>query len=579
MGMAINLYTTVAIAGATACLANTALSQEDATHKSSEALIPSCQFERALCGYVDENGETAIAPQFDWADRFFEGRARIRSEGLYGFIDESGEEVVPAVYDSVSTYWNGVAQVRKDGKTALLDSAGKVLVRAAYDFIVPLDDDHVLVSAAGNAREPRGLEFRPVTGLPKGDLAILNLRTGKKTEPVFAGARFLSESLGSPYWLEIDRKYYLTNTEGHRLSEGFDYGGTLFSDRAIVQRSGRYGAVNAEGAIVVPLRFDFISGYAWDKWARFREGPRQGGKVGYIDRDGNVMIEARFDQAGPFENDKAEVRIGENDFQIDRNGAIVGGNGGCQDGLTREKHDSGYRILGPNGHPINDETYSYVRLECGKPTIVCKSSRRCGYLRRDGTLVAGRYFWDVASFFDGVAGVQPAEDLFGIIDQDGDFILEPMQHKVQIFVTGNYRSGFFSGDGNVLIDRQVAEALAKDSSPLLWTPTGRARCRDDGVSIVEEGQSITFNDKWDRPFIKGQFDYAACFREGVAWVAIADRQQWCQITKKGTILTATCRCEQPLIAVEHFGPRPKEISCYSHGLEIVRDFDRRRKPQ
>jgi hypothetical protein len=201
-------------------------------------------------------------------------------------------------------------------------------------------------------------------------------------------------------------------------------------------------------------------------------------------------------------------------------------------------------------------------------------------VRSDGTLIAGQYFWNVDPFFDGVAGVQTAKDSFGIIDQNGDFILAPMRIKVRIFSTGHNRTGFESSGGRVLIDRRVAEALAKDPSPLLWK--GRPVCRDDGVSIVESDVSFTYNDMEGKPLIEGKFDFATCFHKGVAWVAISDRQEWCQITKSGAILQDTCRCSQPLIIIEIWArprPRPKGLSCYGYGLKIVRDSDRRHKIQ
>ena len=597
----------LAIGVVIACTATTAVAQEHAARRSGDSLIPSCQFDRALCGYADRNGTTIVPPQFDWADRFFDGRARVRSRGLYGFIDEAGEPVVPPIYDTVSPFWNGFAQVRKDGRTALIDTAGRILVPADYELIIPLDREHALVSPAKElpnrpgAATPNEFQLQPSTlSLIKAARyrqthktpdfrgtaiigskrwSLLNMRTGEKTDPVRAGVLFLTDKLGSPYWWIVDGKYYLKDASGTRLTDAFDRGSLLYRDRAIVSRNGRMGAIDSEGTVVIPLVFDHIIAFSHDDWSVFRKGPRGGGKYGFVDRNGNVVIEARFDYVLPFKNGRTKVRVGPKEFQIDRSGSTIAGTGGCQDGLTRRFGDKGQYIAGADGQPINDQTYIYVGLNCGEPTLVCKPRQRCGYVDRDGALIAGRYFRSAKPFFDGVAVIKPSEDQIAIIDREGRFILQPMHPKVEIFTTGSQRTGFVSSQGRVLIDRKVAEALARAPSPLLWSPKTRPRCREDGVSIVENGQSIAFLDQAGRPFIRGRYDYATCFRQGAAWVAIPDRREWCQITKSGQILRETCRCHQPLISQARFATRKrngKRASCYDFGLKRVRDHYSRR---
>ena len=546
---------------------NTGFSRET-DRRNTDDLAPSCHFERALCGYLHPNGETAIGPRFDWADEFSEGRARVGIKGRYGFIDRSGDFVVPAIYDAVSTYWNGFAQVRKEGKTALLDAQGAVAVPADYDVIVPLDDRRFLVGTDAQGADPGHLDFRLEVELRTANYSFLDSTTGAATQPVSARVHFLTADLGSRLWLETGRKYYLTDTDGRRLSEGFDYGGPLYRGRAIVKREGRTGAVDVDGNIVVPLRFGHIFPFA-DTWAVFCEGPFGKGKCGYVDRNGAVMIDARFDSASPFVDDRAKVRRGENELVINRSGVPIERETGCRGGVVGEKHDGGYRIVDTDGRPVNGETYPFAHLQCGEPPHVCKTDRQCGYLRDDGTLIAGRYFWSISKFFDGVAAVWPSEGAFAIIDRDGAFILEPMRPKAKIFGLGNGRVGYETSDGRVLIDRKIAEALARDPSPLLWQPEGPARCRDDGVAIVDKGASIVFEDKQGAPFLEGRFDFATCFKEGTAWVALPDRRQWCRITKKGTILPETCRCEQPLIMFL-VPPPPTGLPCYEEGLQIVR---------
>ena len=247
----------------------------------------------------------------------------------------------------------------------------------------------------------------------------------------------------------------------------------------------------------------------------------------------------------------------------------------CKHGLTKSKQGDVYLLRLPDGRATNKDGYTYVaRFKCGRPTIVCVAKRRCGFIRSDGTLIAGRYFWSVQRFNDGGAGVFPEKGKFGIIDRSGRFVLEPVQYKVPIFSTGANRSGYKSNDGPVLIDRRVAEALADDPSPLLEELN---RTCSDGITIVKKGRSFVYNTKDGKPYIKGEFDFATCFRLFHAWVAVPDRKKWCQITTSGDIVPNSCRCGEPFIVNEWFSilSPPKGMSCYEYGLQRILDLDRR----
>lgn len=55
-----------------------------------------------LWGYVNNQGELVIGPQFERADEFTSiGYARVKANGKYGVIDFDGNLVVPAVYDAI----------------------------------------------------------------------------------------------------------------------------------------------------------------------------------------------------------------------------------------------------------------------------------------------------------------------------------------------------------------------------------------------------------------------------------------------------------------------------------------------
>lgn len=92
-------------------------------------------------GFIDRAGTIVIAPQFDGAGSFCEGRAPVcmgcrpvqRGEhtelvgGQWGFIDRTGRPVIPIVYDEVWAFTDGAATVTKAGQRTRVDHDGRAL--------------------------------------------------------------------------------------------------------------------------------------------------------------------------------------------------------------------------------------------------------------------------------------------------------------------------------------------------------------------------------------------------------------------------------------------------------------------
>ncbi|MBR6250567.1 MAG: WG repeat-containing protein, partial [Bacteroidales bacterium] len=57
--------------------------------------------ENGQYGYINLKGEVVISPQFDGAESFSEGLARVKVDGKCGFIDKKGTIVITPQFD----YW------------------------------------------------------------------------------------------------------------------------------------------------------------------------------------------------------------------------------------------------------------------------------------------------------------------------------------------------------------------------------------------------------------------------------------------------------------------------------------------
>jgi len=90
-------------------------------------------------GYINKAGDFVIEPQFDDADKFSEGLARINiggkwtsyssfcQGGYWGFIDKSGDIIIQPQYHTAESFINGIAKVGVSGKYFYINKKGEVI--------------------------------------------------------------------------------------------------------------------------------------------------------------------------------------------------------------------------------------------------------------------------------------------------------------------------------------------------------------------------------------------------------------------------------------------------------------------
>ena len=86
-----------------------------------------------LYGYKDSTGKIVVAPHYDLAYPFTEGRAAVRLAGKYGYLDEHGKEIVAPKYDFTWRFIGGFATVKLGDKFGFIDKSGKEVVPPMFD--------------------------------------------------------------------------------------------------------------------------------------------------------------------------------------------------------------------------------------------------------------------------------------------------------------------------------------------------------------------------------------------------------------------------------------------------------------
>jgi hypothetical protein len=549
--------------------------QEQQARDAGDPLIPSCNFTGALCGYVDRDGNTIIAPRYDWADRFYDDRAMVRLAGRYGFIDRSGNVLVPPIHQLVGSFLNGHAEVLVDGKIGLIDASGRWTVTPQYGRIIPLRHDKFLVGvspyrslvAPGAERLERG----GVSSTLRGRLGLLDASGRWVVAPTWPEIQFFTRTDSDLVWVQTNRKWQLMRADGQAMTEAvFDHVQVLLEDRAVVHVANKWGAVDGQGQIAIPLTLEYLS-YFNEGMALFRADA----KTGLLDRDGHVLVPPKFERLGRFDGkDQTDATIDGVKVSVDRSGIIVARLDECPDGRRIAPRDGKMQIVGLNGRPINDTLFDWIRLSCDAPAIV-QFGTQYGLVDASGRLMFGRYFERIHGYDNGIAAIV-SDGKWGIVDETGAYILQPMviaPGAIGVYGLGTLR---LDPDGErILLDKAKIAELARNPAPLTEPRDGRKVCADGVIARLRDGK-WGFTDRTGVYFLPPRYDQVGCFNRGIAMVAIPERREWCTIDKRGDITTVRpCECNPLVMIIEHPRPNtglppsmrpPAGMDCYAAGL-------------
>ena len=249
---------------------------------------------------------------------------------------------------------------------------------------------------------------------------------------------------------------------------------------AFQDASGLWGYLNRQGEVVIEPAWDYAGDFCEGR-ARVRGDNQQ---YGYIDAEGNVAVAPLFTASTDFDNGVACVQWDGAYSYIDEDGVgILDGKwadaGNFSEGLAYAKIDGSY-----------------------------------GYIDESGqTAIAPR--WDRGrSFSEGYAAVR-AGDLWGFIDKSGSVVVEPQDDAVRFkdslaAVEKDELKGYIDASGNVVIPLQYEVAGAFEQ--------GRAWAKLDGEyrMIDKTGAEIGAN-RWDNVFSEFAFTDLCRVCRGGLW--------------------------------------------------------------
>lgn len=274
-----------------------------------------------LWGFLDAQGNIAIEAKFSELKYFTQGVAAVNYEGQWGFINYLGQFVVEPKYLKVADFSdNKTAPVGTYEQSYYIDRRGKKAIVPKQDYagILPYSEGLAGVQSHNNkwgfideeGNEVIKTKFDLVTPFSDG-LALV--RIGYKYTYIDKSGKLV---------FPVESSYGTKFKDGRALADGDDGHKILASNGEVVKilnkmnPDPRCDSQKGYSEGLLGIRF-LPLGVTESLTSRLRM------KCGFVDRDGNVVIEAKFDEVGQFIDGLAGVKIGSKHGYIDKNGNVV----------------------------------------------------------------------------------------------------------------------------------------------------------------------------------------------------------------------------------------------------------------
>ena len=332
----------------------------------------------------------------------------VRLRKQWGFVNRDDGMTVAASFDGVGWFGpDGLASAGRRGKLGYIKWG---FIDRTGRFAIEPQFDYAYNFACGQAHVHKGRGWHRKWGL-------IDTRGRFVVAPTF-------DLIWAPcYWALVSSR---GDPESSSLYNAKSYNTELIG----VVAGGRLGYVNRQGDIVIEPKFVVQTADL-----AFREGLKRvrlnrEDKDGYIDQTGRFVIPPQFDHASEFIGGFASVRLGPRSGYIDTTGKF---------------------LEGPRP----------VRRNYPEGLATLRSGDKVGFIDRSGKFVIEARFDAARSFAEGRAAVC-LDGRWGFIDRTGTFVIEPQFERADDFkggslalVTQGTRASYIAPTGAVVFTAEV----------------------------------------------------------------------------------------------------------------------------
>lgn len=330
--------------------------------------------------------------------------------------------------------------VATEEKFGYIDREGKIIINPQFAQALPFSDGKALIETIG---DKDAFGYIDETG----KIAI-NAQF-KNATSFSEGIAWTVKESGAPEAIDVNGKvlFKIINAEKvFNYSEGMAC--YCIKDK---EEKKLYGYLDKEGNTVIQPQFY--------KAGRFVEGmaivKNKEGQYGYINKDGKIEINYQFDEAEEFENKFAVVKSGDNYGVIGLDGKFV------------VNPQFSAIVLEPNGTMVIEQNgkagwadkegkiainpqFDFAKRFLNNKIAPVKSGDKFGYINKEGKYEINPQFDDATPFNNGIALVKSNEK-FGIIDNEGKYLVNPQFKAIDKYAM-NLLLGYGLGNQSVETD-------------------------------------------------------------------------------------------------------------------------------
>lgn len=418
--------------------------------------------DNGLYGFGDRLCRFTIPPRYTWARPFTESGVAVvtAKDGHEGLVDRQGKEVLAPIYRDIQFGPEG--QVRASSETndssklldMLFDLRGRPLLPAPMDSLGFFNSGLAVATTWEGGKRAQGFIDRSGNWVipPRFNAASDFARNGLAEVWINRMFGFINRQ-GQ---MVIPAKYDFTRPEldnpparfGNQFNVGHESG---FGDGAVVraQASDGWQLIDAAGNVLGQGGWARMGEFGSSGLATVSTGGRVGeGKTGLIDLHGNVVLQPTYESIGEFANGYAPIRDGGKWGYIDARGTLVipprfpapSDGGFSRHGVAKillhpgrnpgdtNIHSMGFGYIDTHGQVVIDKD-DYDRVDAfqdamDEPLARAVKANKTGYLDTRGKLVLG--WFDAGTSFgaDGLAAVK-VSGKYGYIDRQGKFTIAP----------------------------------------------------------------------------------------------------------------------------------------------------------
>lgn len=244
-------------------------------------------------GYANDMGKTVINADYESAGIFSEGLAAVQKDGMWGFIDKDGNVVIHPQFDEVGAFTEGLAFFRRGDRWGYIDKNGSYAINpqleSCTNFSEGLAAFYQDYKTGYINKEGKICFILASWEEQNSSVSLIAQADGVEINPLYNKVDEIPSTpqTQSSIDVETDRSYSVGITASRKDN-------SFHSGLALVNMGHRNGYINKDGNIIINPQYDnatrFYGEYAFVE---------MDGRWGIINKEGKYLVNPQFDGVKP----------------------------------------------------------------------------------------------------------------------------------------------------------------------------------------------------------------------------------------------------------------------------------------